>query len=88
MLIGLFVCLFVCFFICLFLCLFVCLFVCLFISGKGSLDKANEELRTIIRRIWPKTSAELLDRVVLPPGGGEEAPRTGSKVLPAPGDEY
>ncbi|KAJ7326061.1 hypothetical protein OS493_028317 [Desmophyllum pertusum] len=37
-------------------------------EGKGSIDKANEEVRNIIIRIWPKTSMELLDKVVQPPG--------------------
>ena len=37
-------------------------------AGKGSIDKANEEVRNIILRIWPKTSMELLDKVVQPPG--------------------
>lgn len=39
-----------------------------FFAGKGSIDKANEEVRNIILRIWPKTSMELLDKVVQPPG--------------------
>lgn len=37
-------------------------------EGKGSIDKANAEVRNIILRIWPKTPLELLDRVVQPPG--------------------
>ena len=41
---------------------------CFFFAGKGSIDKANEEVRNIILRIWPKTSMELLDKVVQPPG--------------------
>ena len=43
------------------------LFPC-FCAGKGSIDKANAEVRNIILRIWPKTPLELLDRVVQPPG--------------------
>ena len=39
-----------------------------FSTGKGSIDKANTEVRNIILRIWPKTPLELLDRVVQPPG--------------------
>ena len=39
-----------------------------FPTGKGSIDKANAEVRNIILRIWPKTPLELLDRVVQPPG--------------------
>ena len=39
-----------------------------FSTGKGSIDKANAEVRNIILRIWPKTPLELLDRVVQPPG--------------------
>ena len=47
-------------------------FVLLFsFTGKGSIDKANEEIRNIILRIWPKTSMELLNKVVQPPGGGK-----------------
>ncbi|XP_044182314.1 voltage-dependent L-type calcium channel subunit alpha-1D-like isoform X2 [Acropora millepora] len=37
-------------------------------EGKGSIDKANGEVRNIILRIWPKTSMQLLDKVVQPPG--------------------
>lgn len=37
--------------------------------GKGTIDKANEEVRNIILRIWPKTSMELLDKVVQDPEG-------------------
>lgn len=43
-------------------------FFSFFFAGKGSIDKANEEVRNIILRIWPKTSMELLDKVVQPPG--------------------
>ena len=43
----------------------------LFSTGKGSIDKANAEVRNIIQRIWPKTPLELLDRVVQPPGTRE-----------------
>ena len=30
-------------------------------------------MRAIIRRIWPKTSPQLLDRIVQPPGGGKSS---------------
>jgi hypothetical protein len=32
--------------------------------GKLTLDGANEELRAIIMQIWPRTSEELLDKIV------------------------
>ena len=38
-------------------------------AGKGSIDKANDEIRNIILRIWPKTSMDLLDKVVQDPEG-------------------
>ena len=34
------------------------------ILGKLTLDGANEQLRAIIMRIWPRTSEELLDKIV------------------------
>lgn len=37
-------------------------------EGKSSIDKANGEVRNIILRIWPKTSLQVLDKVVQPPG--------------------
>ncbi|XP_020894868.2 voltage-dependent L-type calcium channel subunit alpha-1D, partial [Exaiptasia diaphana] len=33
-------------------------------EGKGSLEKANEEMRAIIMKVWPKTSPEFLDTIV------------------------
>ena len=41
----------------------------LFYSFKGNIDEANEELRAVIRKIWKRTSEELLDQVVPPAGG-------------------
>ncbi|UYV76439.1 hypothetical protein LAZ67_14000403 [Cordylochernes scorpioides] len=34
----------------------------------GNIDQANEELRTVIRRIWKRTNPKLLDQVVPPAG--------------------
>lgn len=45
-----------------------CFVFLVLLTGKGSIDKANAEVRNIILRIWPKTSLALLDRVVQPPG--------------------
>ncbi|XP_048579316.1 muscle calcium channel subunit alpha-1 isoform X2 [Nematostella vectensis] len=41
-------------------------------EGKGSLEKANEEMRAIIMKVWPKTSQEFLDEIIQPPGGDDE----------------
>ncbi|XP_067934639.1 muscle calcium channel subunit alpha-1-like isoform X2 [Watersipora subatra] len=38
---------------------------------EGNLDEANEELRSVIKRIWKRTSNKLLDQVV-PPAGDDE----------------
>lgn len=40
-----------------------CVFVCL-----GNIDSANEELRTVIKKIWKRTNTKLLDQVVPPAG--------------------
>ncbi len=40
-------------------------------SISGNIDKANEELRQVIRKIWKRTSTKMLDRVV-PPAGAED----------------
>lgn len=37
---------------------------------SGNFEKANEELRAIIKKIWKRTSMKLLDQVI-PPIGGE-----------------
>ncbi|XP_057213136.1 voltage-dependent L-type calcium channel subunit alpha-1D isoform X3 [Triplophysa rosa] len=37
----------------------------------GNLDQANEELRSVIKKIWRRTSMKLLDQVV-PPAGDDE----------------
>lgn len=39
-------------------------------SIAGNIDQANDELRSIIRKIWKRTSSKLLDQVV-PPSGRE-----------------
>lgn len=36
------------------------------IKYEGNLDTANEELRTIIKKIWKRTSPKLLDQVIPP----------------------
>lgn len=35
----------------------------------GNFEQANEELRTIIKKIWKRTSMKLLDQVIPPIGG-------------------
>ncbi|GBL64147.1 Voltage-dependent L-type calcium channel subunit alpha-1C, partial [Araneus ventricosus] len=40
----------------------------LHIKTEGNIDEANEELRAVIKRIWKRTSDELLDQVVPPAG--------------------
>jgi len=34
----------------------------------GMIDQANEELRTVIKKIWKRTNMKLLDQVVPPAG--------------------
>ncbi|XP_066528429.1 calcium channel, voltage-dependent, L type, alpha 1S subunit, a [Hoplias malabaricus] len=41
------------------------------IKTEGNFQKANEELRTIIKKIWKRTSMKLLDQVI-PPIGDDE----------------
>ncbi|KAG8191964.1 hypothetical protein JTE90_002238 [Oedothorax gibbosus] len=43
----------------------------LHIKTEGNIDDANEELRAVIKRIWKRTSDELLDQVV-PPAGADD----------------
>ncbi|GIY92611.1 voltage-dependent calcium channel type D subunit alpha-1 [Caerostris extrusa] len=43
----------------------------LHIKTEGNIDEANEELRAVIKRIWKRTSDELLDQVV-PPAGADD----------------
>ena len=38
---------------------------------KGNIDQANEELRSVIKKIWKRTSMKLLDQVV-PPAGNDD----------------
>ncbi|KAL1455036.1 hypothetical protein WDU94_009157 [Cyamophila willieti] len=42
------------------------------IKTEGNIDDANAELRAVIKKIWKRTSNELLNQVVPPPGGEEE----------------
>jgi len=37
----------------------------------GAIDEANEELRAIIRKLWKRTSDQLLDEVI-PPAGSDQ----------------
>uniref|UniRef100_A0A1I8IQR8 Voltage-dependent L-type calcium channel subunit alpha n=1 Tax=Macrostomum lignano TaxID=282301 RepID=A0A1I8IQR8_9PLAT len=40
-------------------------------EGEASIDQLNEELRSVIKKIWKRTSNKLLDQVV-PPAGGDD----------------
>ena len=42
------------------------------IKTEGNIDQANEELRTIIKKIWKRTSQKLLDQIIPPPGDDDE----------------
>ncbi|THD25480.1 Voltage-dependent calcium channel type D subunit alpha-1 [Fasciola hepatica] len=43
------------------------------IKTEGApIDQLNEELRTVIRKIWKRTSPKLLDQVVPPAGGNDD----------------
>lgn len=42
--------------------------------GTGNFEKANEELRAIIKNIWKRTSMKLLDQVIPPIGGKAHSP--------------
>ena len=35
---------------------------------QGNIDTCNEELRTVIKKIWKRTSPKLLDQIIPPPG--------------------
>ena len=41
------------------------------IKTEGNIDHANEELRSVIRKIWKRTPMKLLDQVV-PPAGNDD----------------
>ena len=41
------------------------------IKTDGNIDQANEELRSVIKKIWKRTSMKLLDQVV-PPAGNDD----------------
>ena len=38
------------------------------IKTEGNIDDCNEELRSIIKKVWKRTSPKLLDQVVPPSG--------------------
>ena len=38
------------------------------IYTEGNIDDANEQLRSVIKKIWKRTNPKLLDQVVPPPG--------------------
>ncbi|XP_071818049.1 voltage-dependent L-type calcium channel subunit alpha-1D-like isoform X4 [Apostichopus japonicus] len=42
------------------------------IKTEGNIDQANDELRTVIKKIWKRTSPKLLDQVVPPPGDNDD----------------
>ncbi|KAB0801516.1 hypothetical protein PPYR_05870 [Photinus pyralis] len=42
------------------------------IKTEGNIDDANAELRSVIKKIWKRTSPKLLDQVVPPPGVEDE----------------
>ncbi|XP_072155545.1 muscle calcium channel subunit alpha-1 isoform X4 [Bemisia tabaci] len=42
------------------------------IKTEGNIDDCNEELRAVIMKIWKRTSRQLLDQVVPPPGVDDE----------------
>jgi len=39
-----------------------------FVLLQGCIDEANEELRSVILRIWKRTQLKLLDEIVPPAG--------------------
>lgn len=49
----------------------------------GNFEQANEELRTIIKKIWKRTSMKLLDQVI-PPIGGISPTGTSPRARPPP----
>jgi len=44
---------------------------CADVHAPGNIDQANEELRAVIKKVWKRTNAKLLDQVV-PPAGDDE----------------
>lgn len=46
------------------------------IKTEGNIDDANAELRAVIKKIWKRTSPELLNQVVPPPGGKSHVQNT------------
>ena len=38
------------------------------IKSTGNLDQCNEELRSVIKKIWKRTSPKLLDQIIPPAG--------------------
>ncbi|VDP36688.1 unnamed protein product [Soboliphyme baturini] len=40
--------------------------------ASGNIEEANEQLRTVIKRIWKRTPQKLLDEVVPPSGRDDE----------------
>lgn len=41
------------------------------LTTEGNIDDTNEELRAVIKKMWKRTSQQLLDQVV-PPAGDDE----------------
>lgn len=50
----------------------------------GNFEQANEELRTIIKKIWKRTSMKLLDQVIPPIGGTSPTGISPRADLPLP----
>ncbi|CAF0948727.1 unnamed protein product [Didymodactylos carnosus] len=42
------------------------------IKTEGNIDQANEELRTVVRKIWKRTPQKLLDQIIPPPGSDDD----------------
>uniref|UniRef100_A0A669QLN2 Voltage-dependent L-type calcium channel subunit alpha n=1 Tax=Phasianus colchicus TaxID=9054 RepID=A0A669QLN2_PHACC len=55
------------------------------IKTEGNFEQANEELRTIIKKIWKRTSMKLLDQVIPPIGGTSPLVLSQGANLPLPG---
>nr|XP_040048262.1 voltage-dependent L-type calcium channel subunit alpha-1D isoform X1 [Gasterosteus aculeatus aculeatus] len=52
-------------------CFFPTYGICLSLSPAGPIDKQNEELKLIIKKLWKHTRPKLIDEVIPPPRGEE-----------------
>lgn len=50
-------------------CFFPTYGICLSLSPAGPIDKQNEELKLIIKKLWKHTRPKLIDEVIPPPRG-------------------